>query len=648
MNFSDQSGDNFTYQPGQVVDGLYQLVEVIGEGGMGLVFKAHHIMLDQVCALKILSSSAVTDEDLRRFETEVRALAKLEHPGIVRVFNMGRDRGRYPYYAMELLDGISLAQYLKKHRRMDVTCALEVFKQLAEALSRAHALNIVHRDIKPSNIMLLEDTASTNQTGKIKVKLVDFGIASLSGTDKFEKQSLTAPGVVLGTPLYMSPEQTRGQAVDKRADIYSLACSMFEALSGSPPYKGESSFATLMMHQSAAIPSLSERCPDLEIPADLDLTLQKMMAKEPSGRLQSMEQVAQSCDRLLHGKNARPESTGRFADRSESVSITTGEGPFWQRRKFVISLCALTIASLIIYSGLSFYGIHNTQRSAGHSYRENVFQTALPAGVTKARKPKRFFSKLLQENGTTYRVYEFPQDDVVCKLSVSGEHVQTCIGTIKIPESRKISLWMSGYGDEAMSELACFEGEPIWEVHISDVDVVKLGNLLSRFKELGILKIINSKVGDKEIAALEKISRLCNLSFEHCQLDESALIKSDLLNRIDTLCLGKGNQGAAIYKTLQNKKQFLCLRLERQKISAEDLASIAQIPSLYELDIVDCEVDPKVLVQQLQPLKKAKNLECIRFYNHHWNPRDVMLVNRSLPKVLFAKDLDGKNLENDF
>jgi len=114
LNFSDQSGDNFTYQPGQVVDGLYQLVEVIGEGGMGLVFKAHHIMLDQVCALKILSSSAVTDEDLRRFETEVRALAKLEHPGIVRVFNMGRDRGRYPYYAMELLEGVSMAQYLKK------------------------------------------------------------------------------------------------------------------------------------------------------------------------------------------------------------------------------------------------------------------------------------------------------------------------------------------------------------------------------------------------------------------------------------------------------------------------------------------------------------------------------------------------------
>lgn len=641
-------GDNFTYQPGQVVDGLYQLVEVIGEGGMGLVFKANHIMLDQVCALKILSSSAVTDEDLRRFETEVRALAKLEHPGIVRVFNMGRDRGRYPYYAMELLAGISLAQYLKKNRRMDVACALEVFKQLAEALSRAHTLNIVHRDIKPSNIMLLEGMASTNQANKIKVKLVDFGIARLSGTDNFERQSLTAPGVVLGTPLYMSPEQTRGQAVDQRSDIYSLACSMFEALSGSPPYKGESSFATLMLHQSAALPSLSERCPDLEIPADLDLTLQKMMAKEPSGRLQTMEQVAQSCDRLLHGKNARPESTGRFADRRESVSANPGDGPFWQRRKFVISLCALTVTCLFIYAGLSFYGIRSTQRSAGHSYHENVFQTALPVGVTNVPKPKRFFSKLLQENGTTYRVYEFPKDDVVCKMSFGGAHVQTCIGTIKVPEGRKISLWMSGYGEQAMSELACFEGDPIWEVHISDVDVVKLGDLLARFKELGILKIINSKVGDKEIAALEKIPRLCNLTFEQCQLDENALIKSDLLNRIDTLCFGKGIQGVATYKTLQNKNQILCLRLERQKLTAEELASIAQISSLNELDLENCNVDATLLVKQLQPLKKAKNLKFIRIYNHHWKAGDVMLVYRSLPKVLFEKGLDDKNLENDF
>jgi len=531
---------------------------------------------------------------------------------------------------------------------MDVACALEVFKQLAEALSRAHALNIVHRDIKPSNIMLLECLSGTNQNGKIKVKLVDFGIISLSGTDNFERQSLTAPGVVLGTPLYMSPEQTRGQSVDKRSDIYSLACSMFEALSGSPPYKGESSFATLMMHQSASIPSLSERCPDLEIPADLDLTLQKMMAKEPSGRLQSMEQVAQSCDRLLHGKNARPESTGRFADRSESVSPTTGDGPFWQRRKFVISLCVLTIVGLFVYAGLSFYGIRSTQRSAGHSYHENVFQTSLPVGVTNAPKLKRFFSKLLQENGTTYRVYEFPQDDMVCKMSVSGEHVQTCIGTIKVPEGRKISLWMSGYGEQAMSEIACFEGDPIWEVHISDVDVVKLGNFLARFKELGVLKIMNSKVGAKEIAALEKIPKLCNLSFEQCQLDQNALIKSDLLNRIDTLCLGKGNEGSAIYKALQNKNQFLCLRLERQKITAEELACIAQIPSLFELDIVDCDVDAKVLVKQLQPLKKAKNLKFMRFYNHHWKVGDVMLVNRSLPKVVFAKAIDDQNLENDF
>lgn len=640
--------DNFVYQPGQVVDGLYQLVAILGEGGMGLVFKAQHIMLDQVCAIKILSSPAVTDEDLRRFEVEVRSLAKLEHPGIVRVFNMGRDRGRYPYYAMELIDGISLAQYIKKYQCMDVQVALEVFKQLAEALARAHALNIVHRDIKPSNIMLLDALPGPGQSQRIKVKLVDFGIASLTLPDNFEKQSLTAPGVVLGTPLYMSPEQSAGKPVDKRADIYSLACSMFETLSGAPPYKGESSLATLMLHQNGAIPSVLDRCPDLAIPADLDLTLQKMMAKEPALRLQSMEQVAQACQRLLHGKNARPQSTGHFANKTELAADAASEGSFWLSRRFLLAVSTLIMAGLATLAALSFYGIKSTQRSSGHSYQSNVFQKAFPAGVTKDKKEQRFFSKIIEEGGVRYRIYDFPADDVICKISVRGEHVQTGIGRVKIPEGRKISLWMSGFGEQALLELACFVEDPIWEVHISDVDVVKLGNLLARFKELGVLKVINSKVGADEIAALEKIPGLCNLSFENCQLDENALVKSDLLNRIDTLSLGKGSEGPAIYKTLQTKKQFLRLCLEKQKVTAEDLACIAQIKTLIELDFADCNLDAAMLVKQLQPLRNSKKLEYMRIYNHNWDVREATLVRRCLPRVIFFKGLGDNEIKNDF
>lgn len=147
---------NGLFSPGYLVDGIYQIIDTIGSGGAGIVYRAEHIMLNQQHALKVLLPEAHTAENWRRFEQEARALARLDHASIVRVFNMGFDGNRYPYFSMELVDGISLSDYLQQHGKLAPEAAIEIFLQLTDALRQAHKLGIVHRDIKPGNIMLIE------------------------------------------------------------------------------------------------------------------------------------------------------------------------------------------------------------------------------------------------------------------------------------------------------------------------------------------------------------------------------------------------------------------------------------------------------------------------------------------------------------
>jgi serine/threonine protein kinase len=284
-------------KPGDLVGGSYELTELLGRGGMGLVFCARHNMIQQRYALKMLDPEQSDEISRRRFEIEGRAIALLDHPNIVKVYNMGLDAGEYPFYVMDLLDGIALSDYIMQKQRLSFQESLDVFSQIASGLGYAHSKGIVHRDVKPSNIVLL---AQSN--GGQLVKIVDFGIAKVTSSAGFHSQAQTASGEVLGSPLYMSPEQSIGAPVDHRSDIYSLGCTLYEALCGQPPYRGPNAMATLMMHQNEAVPSILRALPEQQLPQSVDLLLAKMMAKRPENRYQSMEQFMHDLERIKQGK----------------------------------------------------------------------------------------------------------------------------------------------------------------------------------------------------------------------------------------------------------------------------------------------------------------------------------------------------------
>jgi serine/threonine protein kinase len=219
-------------QPGAILGGRYEVVSLLGVGGMGVVYRVNQIFLDKHFALKTIGKLQTSDTKIRRFQLEARAAFAVNHPNIIAVNDFGLLDDGTPFLVMELIEGQTLTDRLKeKGGKLAITDVIQIFVQACFGLAYAHENGIVHRDIKPSNIMILNGIPLSSEGS---VKIVDFGIAKFAQHDDGEVQALTKTGEIFGSPLYMSPEQCSGEHVDYRSDIYSLGCVLFEALTGTP------------------------------------------------------------------------------------------------------------------------------------------------------------------------------------------------------------------------------------------------------------------------------------------------------------------------------------------------------------------------------------------------------------------------------
>ncbi len=280
------------------VIGGYRLIKEIGRGGMGIVFLAEYLTLNRFCALKFLAPSMVSDKSWIMFQNEAKIVAGLNHPTICQIYDMGVHDSKLPFYAMEFLDGESLESVLINQRTLTVGAALEVFAKVAEGLSYAHRHGVVHKDIKPANIML-----TPTADGHVAVKILDFGIAELVDSKSAAQQ--IQPGEVVGSAFYMSPEQLRGTKLDPRSDIYSVGCSLFEALTGEPPFQSQTREALSERHSNEEAATLHHRT-GIDFPDELERILQKTLAKSPEDRYQSADQLMEDLEQLLEKKPAAP------------------------------------------------------------------------------------------------------------------------------------------------------------------------------------------------------------------------------------------------------------------------------------------------------------------------------------------------------
>ncbi|MBL8082765.1 MAG: serine/threonine protein kinase [Candidatus Obscuribacter sp.] len=333
---------------GATIDGTYKVLSFLGAGAAGQVYKVEHIIMGKTYALKILMGTEVSPIALQRFKTEIQVISRLSHPNVVQVHNSGVHNGSMPYYVMDLIEGATLADMIEASRKQGLPLleTLDMFAAVAHALAAAHEKNIVHRDIKPGNIVLSNDTAPIGD----RVKVVDFGIAKLTGRDN--GQALTSKGEIFGSPLYMSPEQCMGGRIDARSDIYSLGCTLFEALTGSPPFQGKNIVETFTLHMEAPPPRLSDRQPGRKYPAALEELISQLLEKLPDDRCQNMLQVVEILETIR--EEASPKKDQAMQSQTKRIRRPAAKPVTVEEQK---PLKAVVILSVGLVLGTALTGL---------------------------------------------------------------------------------------------------------------------------------------------------------------------------------------------------------------------------------------------------------------------------------------------------
>jgi len=298
---------------GQVMLGVYELVDVLGQGGMSVVFKGRHKMTDQDVALKILPPELAAHSQVKsRFLEEAKALAALDHPNIVHLYNFGQENGFF-VLAMQFVQGATWERMILEAKKLDwkISCRLAI--DVLRALEYAHDHGIVHRDMKPSNVLVrAHDTSAT---------VMDFGIAKMAQSTK-----LTATGQTMGTVRYMSPEQVRGQEVDLRTDIYSLGATLYESLVGDTPFDGSTHFEIMTKHLSDAPKRPSSL--GVELPRAVDDAVMRSLAKKPDDRFQSAREMRKMLESALRSEDVALVDTQKFGrDMLAELKPTKKETP---------------------------------------------------------------------------------------------------------------------------------------------------------------------------------------------------------------------------------------------------------------------------------------------------------------------------------
>lgn len=362
---------------GTVLAGNYEILEVLGQGGMGVVYRGKHSLMERIVAIKMLLSQLISDTNsVKRFQQESKAAARLKHPHIIDVYDFGISPAGQPYIVMEFLEGTPLSDLIKKEGQIGVERSIKLISQACDALDHAHKQGVVHRDLKPSNIVLTQYDEE-----KDYVKVVDFGVAKLiEHGNNNEGQRLTQAGEVCGSPVYMSPEQCMGQDLDARSDIYSMGIVLYETLTGKLPILGKTMVDTMSKHISEPPVPFNEARPDLYIPERLEWVVLKAMAKDPALRHQTMEESKLDLDLAI----PRPGRSTVLRTQEEKSPLDSllgfvKEVPLWT--------WAAAVALMVAAGGIIVHAVTDNKAATTPAVQTAAPPAAKPAPPATATTP---------------------------------------------------------------------------------------------------------------------------------------------------------------------------------------------------------------------------------------------------------------------
>ena len=360
----------------------YEIISLLGEGGMSRVYKARHTMMNRVVAIKLLHDSRRDTIAKARFQQEAEAASALSHPNVVTVHDFGLTAAGQPYFIMDCLEGRSLAEMLDEKHSLNLQEAVDIFTQSCDGLDHAHRKGIIHRDVKPSNLIIIKQDDGYNL-----VKLVDFGIAKiLSPNASVQQKRITQTGEVFGTPAYMSPEQCNGGVLDARSDLYSFGCLMYEALVGEPPLYAGTFVGTVMKHVNELPVPISVKAP-VKVPVDLERVIMKCLEKNPDNRYHSAQELKQALfdaafvaglKGLRVGAVPEPRSLAISGSGSAPVIPLNAEAERRQNARLVIVLASVVLTFVLVGSWILFL-YPGPEGDYGTFYAKLRWQSAIAA-----------------------------------------------------------------------------------------------------------------------------------------------------------------------------------------------------------------------------------------------------------------------------
>jgi serine/threonine protein kinase len=356
----------FEISRGDLFANRYEIIETLGQGGMGKVYKAYDRKIGEVLALKLIRPEiSVNDKAIERFKNELKIARKITHRNICRMFDLG-EQDYFHYITMEYVAGEDLKRFIRRAGTLSPGKAIHVAKQVGEGLAEAHRLGVVHRDLKPQNIMIDQDG---------NAKIMDFGIARF-----IDAEGMTGSGVMIGTPEYMSPEQAELKDVDKRADIYSLGVVLYEMTSGKVPFEGETPLSIAMKHKTEKPRSVREI--NALIPAALAAIIAKCMEKAPSNRYQTAEELLADL-----GTSEQDLGTGERVVPRKAPGSAVKDSAGARKKKLLIPALVVTFAAAAIFIVLKLLPGKAKETSPSIQTAQPLTREIIPPADTAAKKP---------------------------------------------------------------------------------------------------------------------------------------------------------------------------------------------------------------------------------------------------------------------
>lgn len=603
-DFTPSSSDQaVNLNPGAILFEKFRVIKLLGRGGMGSVYQVQHLHLRTEYALKCLNRQQHNDAAWRRFENEARASNKLDHPNLIKVHDSGLLPDGQPYFVMDLVNGITLADEIKKTGRLPLHAILKLFIQVGFALSYAHEHGVIHRDIKPTNIMLVNNKDGTLSNS---VKVVDFGIAKLTGQDEFNQQTLTKTGEIFGSPLYMSPEQCMGVAVDHRSDLYSLGCVIFEASTGAPPFVGDNALSTMMKHQSERPLTMKEASLGIEFPEQLESMVRKLLEKDPADRYSNASLLAAdlvALEQNLHSGVAM----SLYVDDIKHKAVTLPDQVFFGSSK---SLALLLVAVLCAYglgvvSGVMWQKSAEIEkvtepRKAANQQSEDLFlppridfkvtskgvsvQGGVDEKIPHVNYKPRYFTNDLER----VRVFHFPKE-VNLGIIESATNAQTGRFGMKGDVSLAVPahIWVNDTFLDNPSLMSKFRDDEIACLRFQACEK-PVGSVLAQTSTM--INLIDIELGDspadsRDLKYLERIPNLVKLAFDHSYMTINDVIRFKKISNLTRLGVAEMKDVKPLMKILPKLKKLVRLDMPKCKLDAEDLNAISKIEKLSYLDL---------------------------------------------------------------